>query len=125
MESGFSRFAGKQADDLISQLRLSGGAVFLRKICQGAGHYVLDVPGQCDMGLGGLQFLRNDVGAGRIKAEELRLQAGRDQSLVEPEGEVVIVGHWGGAGQVTRAWPCLSHLVGGVCQQKIYFRNRT
>ena len=55
-------------------------------------------------------MISNDAGAGRIKAEELRLQAGRDQSLVEPEGEVVIVGHWGGAGQVTRAWPCLSHL---------------
>jgi hypothetical protein len=90
----------------------------VRKICQGTSHYFLDVPGQCDMGLGGLQFLRNDTSAGRIKAKELRLQAGRDQSLVEPEGKVVIVGHWGGAGQVTRAWPCLSHLVGGIYQQK-------
>jgi hypothetical protein len=82
-----------QADDLISRLRLPGGAVFVRKIRQGASHYVLDVLGQCDMGFGGLQFLRHDAGAGRIEAEELRLQTDRDQSLVEPEGEVVIVEH--------------------------------
>ena len=73
-------------------------------------NYFLDVPGQCDMGLGGLQFLLHDAGAGRIKAEELRLQAGRDQSLAKPERKVVIVGHWGSAGQVTRAWRGLSHL---------------
>ena len=70
------------------------------------------------MARNGVRMISNDAGAGRIKAEELRLQAGRDQSLVEPEGEVVIVGHLGGAGQVTRAWPCLSHLVGRICQQK-------
>jgi hypothetical protein len=62
------------------------------------------------MGFGGIEILFDDAGSGRIKAEQSRLQASRDQALVEPEGEIVIlVGHWADAGKSTRRRPWLSH----------------
>jgi hypothetical protein len=84
-QSGFSRVAGKQFDDLIGHLRLRHGPIFLGERVQCTGYHFLDVPGQRGMRLGGVQSPLDDVGAGRIKAQKPRLQAGRDEAFVEPE----------------------------------------
>ena len=110
VQAGFSPIGGKQADDLIGQLRLPGNPILLREPVQRTGYDFLDVPCQRGMGFGGVQIRFDDAGVGRVKAKKPRLEAGRDEALVESEGEVILVGHWSDAWQVTRGWHWLSHV---------------
>ncbi len=106
-----SRIPGKQADDPIRQLRLLGDPILLRESVQRTGNELLDVSGERGMGLGGLQLGPDDAGTGRIEAEKSRLQAGRDQALIESEGEVVLVGIRQMPARLLEGGPCchLSH----------------
>lgn len=74
------------------------------------------VPGQCGMGFRGIQLLLDDAGPGRVKTKKPRLEAGRDEALVEPEAKVIVlVGHLvrRGPGYSRVALAVIRSLVGG------------
>jgi len=105
--SGFSRTNPNQPENLVRNRHLFGSPVLRRKPSQRSRDDALDVPGEGDVGFGGIQSVRLDPGAVLVELEQPRLQAGGDEALVEPEGEfVILVGHVRGARLLERDPGC-------------------
>jgi hypothetical protein len=91
---GVSWIGGKQADDLIGQIRLRRGPIVSRERGECTGDHVRDVPGQSGMRLGGVELVCDDASGVGVETKKPRLQAGRDKALVEAERKVIlVVGH--------------------------------